>query len=61
MYIAWVLWLSARVLLEIERNSLPGSSCVSRVYKNLINDKSKYKKKNVIYLFVLTLTPHSYI
>ena len=42
--------------------STPGSYCFSLVFiKNLINDKSKHKKKNVTICFVLSGAPHSYL
>ena len=42
--------------------STPDSSCFSLVFiKNLINDKSKHKKKNVTICFVLSGAPHSYL
>ena len=40
----------------------PDSSCFSLVFiKNLINDKSKHKNKNVTICFVLSGAPHSYL
>ena len=42
--------------------STPGSSCFSLVFiKNLINDKSKHKKKNVTIYIVLSGASHSYL
>ena len=43
-------------------SSTPGSSCFSLVFiKNLINDKSKHKKKNFTICFVLSGASHSYL
>ena len=40
----------------------PGSSCFSLVFiKNLINDKSKHKKKNVTICIVFSGASHSYL
>ena len=42
--------------------STPDSSCFYLVFiKNLINDKSKHKNKNVTICFVLSGAPHSYL
>ena len=42
--------------------STPGSYCFSLVFiKNLIHNKSKYKKNNVTIYFVLSGGPHSYL
>ena len=43
-------------------SSTPGSSCFSLVFiNNLINFKSKNKKKNVSICIVLSGAPHSYL
>ena len=42
--------------------STPVSSCFSLLFiKNLINDKSNHKKKNVTICIVLSGAPHSYL
>ena len=42
--------------------STPGSSGFSLVFiKNLINDKSKHKKKNVTIYIILSGAPHRYL
>ena len=42
--------------------STPGSSCFSLEFiNNLINDKSKHKKKNVTICIVFSGAPHSYV
>ena len=43
-------------------SSTPDSSCFSLVFiKNLINDTSKHKKKNVTICIVLSGAPHCYL
>ena len=43
-------------------DSTPGSSCFSLVFiKNLINDKSKHKKKNITICIVLSGASYSYL
>ena len=49
-------------LFSLFPRSTPDSSCFSLVFiKNLINDKSKQKKKNFTICFVLSGAPHSYL
>ena len=68
--IVWGRWLSGvdgsvgqpKTSKPEVQGSTPDSSCFSLVFiKNLINDKSKHKKKNVTICFVLSGAPHSYL